>query len=189
MSGKILELKRWERVTYFPEGPDGSEIRLELKRLKRVEAKALRKVVVATFAEVEKGGDANLTPSQKAAIMANVFEVVPEEQLQGLFSDSVRNVDGLKIDDTAITRGSELLEVADDNLLFFVLMNLQRLSSLTAAETFRSGSRSGSPAETASLPESPGSDAATTGNGDGRAPSTATWTPPATPSSSEQVGE
>lgn len=188
MTGRILELKRWERVSYFPEGPDESEIRMELKRLKRVEAKSLRKVIIAAFAEVEKGGDASLTPAQKAAIMANVFEVVPEEQLQQLFADSVRNVDGLKIDDQAITRGSELLENADDGVLFFVLMNLQRLSTLSAPEAFRSGSRSTSPVETASLPASPASDAASTGNGDGLAPSTATATPAGPLSSSGSAG-
>lgn len=189
MSGRILELKRWERVSYFPEGPDGPEIRMDLKRLKRVEAKALRKVVIATFAEVEKGSAADLTSSQKASIMSNVFEVVPEEQLHALFSGCVRNVEGLVIDGQAISRGSDLLEEADDNVLFFVLMNLQRLASLSAPETFRSGSRSGSPAETASLPGEHESAVTSTGNGDGTVPSTAEWTPPEPSLSSERAGE
>lgn len=176
MSGKILELKRWERASYFPDGPGGPEISMEFKRLRRHEARALRKVMVAIWGEIEKGKAAELTQTQKADIMRQIFDVVPDEELTALFQH-VRNVEGVKIDGEKVTSGAELLQEPDDSLLLWVLGTLQNLAGLTPVEGFRSGSRSTSPAETASRPDSPASDATPTASADGQPPSDATPSP------------
>jgi hypothetical protein len=177
--GKIMELRRWERCSYRPEGPDGPEIQMELKRLKRHEAKALRKLLLTVFGEIEKSQDASLTAAQKATIVAQIFEAVPEDDLRQLFTGSVRSVQNLSIDNEPITTGAQLLDEADDSVLLFVLMNLQRLASLTSTETFRSGSPRTSSAAAASQPALPASGAMSTASVDGAPPSDVTAPEPA----------
>lgn len=197
MAGSVLELKRWERVAYHTQqrvkvdrdgvpildakgrpilegDPDGPTVFMELKRPKRHEAKSLRKVLVSVFSETDKAQDPDLTLGQKAAIMAQVFDQVSEDELHRLFAGFVRKIEGLTIDGSAITQGSELLDEADDGVLLFVLLNLQQLAQLSSVQAFPSGSRSTSSVETASLPASPASAAPPTGNGAGPGPSTAT---------------
>jgi hypothetical protein len=138
----ILSLKRWERVEY--EASPGVFISMKLKRLKRNEAKPLAKILVRVFEEFEKARSETLTSAQKAAIMAQAYEVIPEEQLKGLFAAFVSDVEGFEIDEERITTGPGLLDEADDDLLFWLLMRLHKLSKLTVMEGKDSSSPAGS---------------------------------------------
>jgi hypothetical protein len=168
----ILSLKRWERVAY--EAAPGVEIHMKLKRLKRAEAQPLTKVLVACFDRFEVA-TAEPSPSQKAAIMSQVYELIPEEKLKGWFSTCVKDVEGLVIDDEPVTSGLELLENADDQILFWLLFRLNALSKLTSAESNASASPSGSLRLVAGAAGS--SPAESTGSEAGREPSTVTVTP------------
>jgi hypothetical protein len=136
----ILSLKRWEREPY--EAGPGVTIHMKLKRLKRAEAKPLAKVLIAVFSEFEKARGDTLTPTQKAAIMTQAYEVIPEDQLKAFFSSCVKDVEDLEIDGELVTTGPALLEEADDALLFWLLMKLFDKSKLTRAEGNASASRS-----------------------------------------------
>jgi virulence-associated protein VapD len=150
----ILSLKRWERVAYEVEpamdaapgfkATPAVEIHMKLKRLKRHEAKPLAKVLVDVMEAYEKAQVEDLSKAQKAAILAKVYEVIPEDQLKNWFASCVKDVEGLEIDDEPVTTGSDLLDNADDNLLFWLLFRLNALSKLTSAEGNASASRSGS---------------------------------------------
>lgn len=146
----ILSLKRWERVAYEV-GP-GLTIHMKIKRLKRHEAKPLARVLIAVFQEVEKARATELSTAQKAAIMAQAYELVPEEQLKAWFSSCVKDVEGFQIDDEPVTTGTALLEEADDSLLFWLLMRLHELSKLSPSEGKGSSSPSGA------LPPAAGTD-------------------------------
>lgn len=173
---KILALKTWEPVAYRPDD-DGPAITMELRRMKRHEVKPLRVAFHQALEEMQRGRDQTLSAPQKAAILANVFEKVPEADLGGLFANAVRNVGGLEMDGVEVTTGVQLLEAADDNLVFFVVLALHRLSNLSSAEAFRSASLStSSPAE----PTTRGSSsegASSTGSEASPTPSTATAPP------------
>lgn len=176
MSARILELKRWEQVTYLPESknPDGPVVTMEMRRLRRHEKLALRKVVISVLAEIERANDKDLPPSQQATILATVYDIVPRDELRQIVVDNVRDVRGLRVDGTDITTSSGLFEEADDDLLFFVLMTLNNLAGLSRVETFRFASPSTSGVEGARLPDSPVSDATPTASADGPLPSDAT---------------
>jgi hypothetical protein len=176
MSSKILELKRWEQISYRPEpgNPDGPVVQMEMRRLRRHEKQALRKVVIQVLSEIERGHADGLAASEKATILANCYEIVPKDELRQTVVDNVRSVSGFRVDGTDITTSSGLFEEADDDMLFFVLMTLNNLAGLSRVETFLSGSRSTSSAETASRPESPASDATPTASVAGPTPSDAT---------------
>ena len=149
----ILSLKRWERAAYEVEPATAAtaglkaepavEIHMKLKRLKRHEAKPLTRVLVACFDRFEVA-KAEPSPAQKAAILTQVYELIPEEQLKGWFSTCVKEVEGLEIDGEAITTGGDLLDNADDSLLFWLLFKLNELSKLTGVQSNASASRSGS---------------------------------------------
>ena len=138
----ILSLKRWERVSY--EAAPGVEIHMKLKRLRRHEAKPLTRVLVACFEQLERAKVDDITPAQKAAIISQAYDVIPEEQLKGWFSTCVKDVEGLEIDGEAVTGGADLLDNADDQFLFWLLVRLSLLSKLSSAESNASASPSGS---------------------------------------------
>jgi hypothetical protein len=166
----ILELKTWEKVSYQAR-PDAA-ITMELRRLKRHEAKPLMRVLIACFAESEKAGADGLTNAQRAAIVNQVFDVVPDEQMREWFAKNVRNVGGLYVDGQAITTGIELLDEADDGLILFVLLKLRDLAGLTEKE----GKASSSPSRFTSLPapSDSTSPAGSTESADGPQPSAVT---------------
>lgn len=117
-------------------------IRMELKRLKRHEARPLLKVILAAFGEADKAKDDELTSSQRAAIVAAAYEMLPEDELKRWFSDCVQNVKDFKRNGQDVTTGAALLDNADDELLVKVLMKLHSLSRLSSAEGNASASRS-----------------------------------------------
>ena len=174
---KILALKRWERCEYRPDGDTGGTISMELRRVKRHEVKPLRIAFAEALVELERGRDQTLTAPQKAAILANVFEKVGEQDLAQLFEENVRDVQGLSMDGEHVNTGAGLLEVANDDLVFFVIMSLNRLSNLTSAESFHFASPSTSSAEAPEAPASSSADAARTESEASPKPSTATEQP------------
>jgi hypothetical protein len=150
----ILSLKRWEPSTY--EADTGVFIRMKLKRLKRHEAKPLTKVLVSVFERAESAKGAEITAAQKAAILSTVYEVIPEDQLKSWFAECVKDIEDFTVDDVPVTTGPELLDNADDGLLFWILFRLQQLSKLSSSESKGSGSPALSPAT--STPDSSVSD-------------------------------
>lgn len=152
----ILSLKRWERVVYevgairAEEAKDGKPavagvpglpLPMKLRRLKRHEAKPLSKVLLKVFQAMEKAKAGELTDAEKAAILAEVYTVIPEDELKNWFGTCVKDVEGLEIDGEPVTTGPALLEEADDQLVFWLLMELHSLSQLSQAEGNGSASR------------------------------------------------
>lgn len=193
----ILSLKRWERVAYEVEpaleaapgfeAEPAIEIHMKLKRLKRHEAKPLMKVLLGVMEEYEKAKAEELTRAQKAVILAQVYLVIPENELKNWFSTCVKDVEGYTIDEDdgagpkPVTTGAGLLDNADDDLLFWLLFKLNALSKLTSAEGKGSASPSTSLRLVAGADGS--SPAQPTDSEAGREPSTATAIP-ITPASS-----
>jgi hypothetical protein len=161
-----MDLKWWKRVEYKP-APDAEAITMEIRRLKRAEAKEFQ----AQFAPMAKAqfkaytAEKNATILEKLDLMNEVTDAIDEAALMTLFEKSVRNVGGLYIDGQAITAGKDLLEVADNALVFFVVRSIQELIGLAPQEGKASSSG-----------------ATSTGNGNGTTPSTATESPEAEPS-------
>jgi hypothetical protein len=195
----ILSIRRWERETYevgrieavpaqegrpAVEAVPGIPIHMKLRRLKRHEAKPLARVLLVVFAEFDKAKDGNLTDTQKAAILSQAYEQIPEEQLKAWFGTCVKDVEDFEIDGEPITSGPALLEEADDRLLFWLLMKLHSLSQLSQAEGNASASRS----TLRLVGEGSGaSPAQSTEREAGERPSTATETQSAQGSSTAQV--
>lgn len=177
----ILSLKRWERVAY--EAAPGALIHMKLKRLKRHEAKPLARVLIACFEQYEKAGSQDLTPMQTAAALSRVYEQIPEDQLKAWFAECVKDVEGLEIDEQPVTGGADLLDNADDALLFWLLLRLQQLSRLSGGESNASASPSGSsPVVGVAAGSSPAGSIASEA---GQLPSTATEIPSTRASSTD----
>lgn len=144
----ITDLRRWERVTYHAKSAaeDGEvpvQISMELRRLKRHEAKVLHKALVGVFKTMEAAGAEELTPTQKMELLTDLYEKVGDEQLRQWFETWVRDVRDLSVDGKAVTTGVDLFtEVADDNLISFVLLQVSALARLTPSEKKGSGSPS-----------------------------------------------
>jgi hypothetical protein len=177
-----MDLKWWKRVEYKP-APDAEAITMEIRRLKRAEAKEFQ----AQFAPMAKAqfkaytAEKNATILEKLDLMNEVTDAIDEAALMTLFEKSVRNVGGLYIDGQAITAGKDLLEVADNALVFFVVRSIQELIGLAPQEGKASASPSTSSAGAGQAGAS-SSGATSTGNGNGTTPSTATESPEAEPS-------
>jgi hypothetical protein len=137
-NSNILELKRWRRVPYRVS--DTIEISMELKRLRRHEARPLQKLLTKVFAKLEDAD--GLSPSQKTDAIQEIYDLMPEDDLKRWFGECVRGVQGLFIDGDAVTSGAALFEEADDQCVLFTLMNLFRLSRLSAVQGNESASLS-----------------------------------------------
>lgn len=171
--GGILNLKRWHRVPY--QVAEGLSITMELKRLKRHEARPLQKLLGKLFRKSALAKNEDLTPAEKAEVLEQVYDDIPEEQLKAWFAGCVRRVEGLVIDGDPVTSGEALLDEADDQLVLHLLFKLFELSKLTDPEGKGSSSRStSSPAE---LEASSSSAAQSTGGEAGPEPLDATAMP------------
>lgn len=192
MGAEILSLKRWDKVEYRPDKDGDVVITMELRRMQRGEARLLMKAFLAIMKKLELLGTEDnprndLSDSEKGAIMAEVFDQVPPEQIEGWFKTCVRKVGNLYIDDTAITEGVDLLAEADDPLLFFVLTQLLNRSRLSPHQVKASASPSTLlPATTGSGSSSP-SPATSTDGGASPETSIVDVTPSAVESSSPRA--
>lgn len=137
----MLNLSRHKVITHEPTG-----ISLKIERLKRDEARPLARALIRVFEELEKlKPGQELTALQKAAIRVEVFSQVSQEDLDRWFTNHVSDVKNVEMDGKAITTGTELLPVIDDDTLLWVLVNLSVLSRLSPSEGNGSASRLPSP--------------------------------------------
>lgn len=142
----ILNLKRWHKERYVVDEEADISIGFELKRLKRHEARPLQQLLAKIFQVSEKAKEQNFSAAEQTEALQQVYELMPDTELKGWFSECVRNVEGLYIDGDAITTGNALLEEADDQLVMFLLLQLYRLSKLDTQEEKDSASPSTSSA-------------------------------------------
>ncbi len=179
----ILELKRWRRVPYRIS--DTIEISMELKRLRRHEARPLQKLLTKVFSKLEDANSPDLSATAQSEILQEIYDLMPEDDLKRWFGECVRSVQGLFIDGEAVTSGAVLFEEADDQLVLFTLMNLFTLSRLSAVQGNASASLSISSPQ--SEAPSSSSDAGSIESAAGLEPSTATVIEAVPVSSSESV--
>jgi hypothetical protein len=94
-----------------------------------------------TAAELEDvfGHDEERIASRQKA-MTDYWESLDPVWLRQVFTDYVRAVEGLVIDDVPITTGAALAEVADQPLTLFVLETIRGLAGLSGAEKKASSS-------------------------------------------------
>lgn len=185
----ILSLREWEPVIYkLPRA--GGDLTMELRHMKRHEIRPVSDVVVKLFREMgtmAKAADGEQQRSwEKAEALAKVYAVIPEEQLREWFKTGTQKI-GLMINGLQAT-GEQLYEYADNDLVFFILTNLVRISGLNELE----GKGSGSPST--SSPVAPATDAGASpapsiASEGGPTPSTATPTPTESSLSSELESE
>lgn len=162
-----------------PAKDDRPVISMELRRPKRAEARAF----TAKFANMRKalvestGAFKTATPAERLANQLAIYDAMAEDDVAEIFAKSVRNVGGLASDGVPITTGPELLEVADNDLTFFVISSLYGLMSLKEEEAKASASPSTSSVG-AGLSNVSDSGVTPIASGSGTGPSTATETQP-----------
>jgi hypothetical protein len=140
-SHSTLDLKRWIPITYKV-GDGAAEISMEMKRLRRHEARPLQKLLTKIFGKLDEVRNSDLSATAQAEMLAEVYDLMPEDELRKWFGECVRNVEGFRIDSVAIETGEGLFQEADDALVLFALMNLFRLSKLSAVQGNASASLS-----------------------------------------------
>jgi len=158
-SHSILDLKRWIQITYEVgqiEGEGAAEISMEMKRLRRHEARPLQKLLTKIFGKLDEARNSDLSATAQAEMLAEVYDLMPEDELRKWFGECVRNVAGFRIDGVAIETGEGLFQEADDALVLFALMNLFRLSKLSAVQGNASASASTSLLQAEAVPSSSG---------------------------------
>ncbi len=149
-------------------------ITMELRRLKRAEAKEfqrkfapMQKALMKAGALAESGNVAEQFEGMEAVAAA-----IPEEDVAQAFEKNVRKVGGLAVEGVPITTGPELFEVADDAIVMFVVSQLYGLIRLSEVEG--KGSASSSTSSGAGLNAGTSSAATCTASEAGTTPSTAT---------------
>jgi hypothetical protein len=158
----VLKLKTWHPLRW-PLGDQ--EIAFEVRRMPYGEALAFLAEMVQPLAiadEVERTFDEEgklkgyKYPDGETAdsFNARYRAALPEpSRVRAIFEANVRNVEGLEVDDKPIKKGEELYDVADTQLVIFVLMALRMRTALTAMEGKVSSSPSTSEPEPASAGE------------------------------------
>lgn len=170
MTGSVLDLKRWVPIKYTV--GEGVEISMEMKRLRRHEARPLQKILTKVFVKLDEVQNSNLSAAAQSDMLNEIYELMPEDDLKRWFGECVRNVEGFRIDSVAIETGEGLFQEADDQLVLFTLMNLFRLSKLSAVQGNASASASTSSPQAEAALSSSG--ATSTESVAGPTPSTAT---------------
>jgi len=180
-AGEILALKRWSDPIVY-NAVDGHPITFEVARLKFHEKGGLERAVALLRHRLVTAKDRPAL--EQIEIAADMLGEIPAEKLRHWFG-YVRNVEGITVDGKPVD-GPGLFDEADQHLVMFVLMTLERLARLTPPEGKGFGSRStSSSAEQA--PESSSSGATPTEDAVGTEPSTATETLPEEQSSLQPV--
>lgn len=166
----MLKVKKWRRIAH------DSGISCELGRLKYSELPLVFAMNGEIFEAMSELRDAEgkakpgVTMREIAAALRQAFERVDVELIERLFMHRVRNVEGLETEDGPVTSGMELLEVADQSILTWILGELIVGSQLSDSE----GKASDSPSTSASVPTNDSdSPAESTGSAGGPSPSTA----------------
>jgi hypothetical protein len=134
-------------------------VKAEFVRLKTADATAVAAAAAPDSTIASLMSEHRSLQRRDAEAKAAFFETLDEDVLRNLFRRAVRSIT-MTVDGTAITSTDEMLEVADPDLLFFVIRTIEARCSLSAEE----GKGSASP--------STSSPATTGGNGASPAPST-----------------
>ncbi len=167
----MLKAKRWLPVTYQV-GDSGEAITMEIRRLRYPESSPFNLSLAkawAAFGNTTKES----SRADQALAQQRFYESLPLDKVEEAFRDWVRNVGGIEDDDGEITTGERLYEVADENLVLFVLSAIRANSTLSAEEGKASASPSTSEPELARETDGGVSPAGPAGNGDGTSPETA----------------
>ena len=173
-----MKIKKWQRVTH-----EGLGISLEIGRLsysQKPQLAVMAADVLGPLLAVGGGDEAGSTLAQKSAALKEAFSKLDAELIGDVFEHKVRDVQGVETEDGPVTTGKELLEVADQTILMWVLTSLVSANQLSDQEGKASGSPSISSTEATPSSISP---AANTEPGDGATPSTVMETPAADRSS------
>lgn len=175
-----MKIKKWQRVTH-----EGMGISLEIGRLsysQKPQLAVMAADVLGPLLAVGGGGgdEAGFTLAQKSAALREAFSKLDAELIGDVFEHKVRDVQGVETEDGPVTTGKELLELADQTILMWVLTSLVNANQLSDQEGKASGSPSTSNTEATPSSISP---AANTVPGDGATPSTVMETPAADRSS------
>lgn len=179
----MLSTKKWKPVTYTV----GSHaIAMKIRRLKPTEAAELRAASIDAYTASGLNDVHELPPDSTleeieersralARARAKFLAGTPPELIERFFADYVKDVEGVEDEDGPVTTGPGLYQVADGELVMFVLSALRTHSSLTDEEGKGSGSSSTSVAPPRTADTS--SAAPSTGVEGGPESSTATETP------------
>jgi hypothetical protein len=182
--GDYLNLKSWREKTY-KKAFGKHDITLELGLLKRRSARPLQKAFLKHFRPVTEAPK-DMPDEERGklvlAAMEAMTEELGEERLRQYFHEHVRHIRGLTVDGQPLASGEEFFDIADDTLIYSILMDLNNTGGLTEEEGKTSASRSTSPSEETESGPSP---APSTEREAGPTPSTATPIPTETRSSSE----
>lgn len=179
----MLKVKKWQRVI-----DEESGVSCEIGRLRWDQGPELATMLATMLAPVQDlhGDDGKPRPgtsvTEMTAAVRGALAGIDAETLRDLFGHKVRNVEGIETEDGPVTTGPELLEVADQRIIMWVLSQLIIGSSLSDAEGKASGSASTSQPEP--TPAS-ASTARRTTTADGLSHSTVTATPTGSGSSSQ----
>lgn len=158
----MITLKKKKKVTYTLGGQtfsfamrrpiydEGPEIRLAI--LESLEP------LQSLYRRDTEGHVIETTQIEKARAVAAAVKALPRPLVERLFQDYVCDVEGLEDEDGCIESGARLFQVADANLVHFVAIEFQALSTLTVEEGKGSASLSTSdsvPEEIASASPAP----------------------------------
>jgi hypothetical protein len=175
MTENVLSRRRW--VPWSCEVGDAT-LTCELKRMNALEAADFKGNLAAAFGTVRDSTNIQLelfalrlqgpgdTAESKALfeqaaghlifrlekVYAAFFQALDRQLVERVFSTCIRNVTGLVMDDESIVTGAQLLDVADEELLRGVLMQLRLLTELSATEGKASSSPSTSGSEASEPP-------------------------------------
>jgi hypothetical protein len=178
----VLKLQKWQRVTHEETG-----ISCEVGRLTYSQKPLLAAMIADVFgvmAELrdEKGkAKGGVTLTQTTDSLRDAIGKLDGDMIERLFEHRVRNVEGLETEDGVVKTGAELLELADQDILMWVIGEIAKHSNLSAKQGKASASPSTSLPETTPASDSP---AESTESADGPSPSTAEETPTESASSS-----
>lgn len=155
-----MKLKKWRTVTHEELGITVDLGRLNYLQLPRLSVMMAN--VVAPLAPFQKGLSDEPEKSESPAVLAEKTAALKEsaagldgELIEDVFQHKVRRVQGLETEDGPINTGKELLEVADQVILMWVLTELVSGSQMSAEEGKASGSPSTSASEAPPVSVSP----------------------------------
>jgi hypothetical protein len=196
MTNEIFNTNYWEPFEYrVGGGADGPLIRMELRRMNALEAAPfLRAVYRAREAaqaiapperfqqlppdvtdEEREASRLRLQAYVRTVAMSRLvyFENLPVDVMGKVFERCVRNV-SVSVDGVALAGGRQLLDIADQSLLFAIVNELEELCSLTVPEG--KGSASLSTSASTGATDAGASPASSTGGEASQTPSIATET-------------
>lgn len=167
----MLTLKKWSRITDPTTG-----ISVEIGRLSYAEKPQLAAMLAAQFGIIQPLRVESTTAEERTAAVHAYFQAMDHDLVKAMFAVRVRAVQGVETEDGPVTTGPQLLEIADDHIIQWVLTELIRFSSMSVDEGKASRSPSTSSAGASGVSTS---GAVPIASADGTTPSTVTEIQPA----------